>query len=157
MGDGSKEREVARRLGFGRPKSPIPFEPHEASAGASVIERLGLRSGSRVAMIGVTDPAVLGLRHGTSLQVSAMVPHEPVDVIIFQVESAFALRRMSELAKLVAPRGVFWVLWPSNGRHLTRNHVERACIAAGMTCTLTVGVTGRLSGMKYIHRFADAR
>ncbi len=157
MGDESKEREVARRYGFARPKPLIPFEPLDSSAQATVSERLGLRSGSRVALIGVTDPGVAGLKGGSSLQVSSMIPLEPVDVIIYQAESPFALRRVSELTKLVKPRGVLWVLWPNKGRHLTKDHVERACFATGMTCTWTTGVTGRLAGMKFIHRFADGR
>jgi hypothetical protein len=160
LGDESKERDVARRYGFARPRPLVPlvsFEPLDPSALATISQRLGLRSGSRVALVGVSDPGIASLKSGTSLQVSSMVPPEPVDVIIYQAESPFALRRVSELSKLVKPRGVLWVLWPNNGRHLTKDHVERACSLTGMTCTWTTGVTGRLSGMKFIHRFADGR
>lgn len=118
---------------------------------------LCLRSGMRIALIGVTDPAIMHLHGGATLQASSMVPLEPVDVIVYQVESPFALRRVSELSKLVKSRGALWVLWPSNGRHITANHIERVCTAAGMTGTWEASVTGRLSGMKFIHRFADGR
>lgn len=157
VGDESKERDVARRLGFVRPRSSLPLEPLPPAAESSVIRRMGLRPGSRVALVAVTDPSIAALKNGSSLQVSSMVPFEPVDVIIYQADAPFALRRLGELARLVKPRGVLWVLSPANGRHLTRSHVERACSAVGMTCTWSTGITGRLIGMKFIHRFADGR
>ncbi len=108
-------------------------------------------------MIGVTDPAAVVPRNGRPAHGSATVPREPVDVIIYQVESSFDLRRISELSKFVAPGGALWVLFPSTGRNLSPSHIERSCTAAGMTRTLTSGVSGELSGMKFIHRFADGR
>jgi tRNA(Met) C34 N-acetyltransferase TmcA len=86
-----------------------------------------------------------------------MVPPEPVDAIIFQAERTYDLRRVAELTKQVRHGGVLWVLWPTTERRVSEAHVERAGNAAGMTRTRITGVTGRFTGMKFIHRFADGR
>lgn len=155
--ENARERDVARQMGFGGSRSPLPLDGGTPLSNPPVVEKLGLRPGLRVALIGVNDPGLGSLRSANAGRISAMMPLEPVDVIVYQVESPFGLRRIGELAGMVKRGGVLWVLWPTTGRQIAGSHVERAGNAAGLKCTWTTTVSGRLSGMKFIHRFADGR
>ena len=154
MSDYTRERDAARRYGFARPRPRLPVVPESdgVQPARSVVDRLGVRPNARVALVGVSDSDLPALVAQRTKKITKMVPHEPVDMIIYQAEGSFALQRISELARLLARPGSLWVLWPRGQEHIKQSHVHRAGIAAGMLDVRMASVSERLSGMEFVHR-----
>ena len=153
MSSNAGERDVARRMGFGRPRPRLQFSAPQERLGVptSLIETLGIRSGMKAAFVGVTDTQLRSSDLFGPVGGSTAPPLRPVDVIVFQAGTPFALRRIHELASLVKEGGALWVLWPRDQSHITEGHVRRSGLAAGLVDVAVTGVSDRLSGLKFIH------
>jgi hypothetical protein len=153
MSSNPQERDVARHMGFGRPRPKLPLPVHASAEGSAspFLEKLGARAGGRVAFIGVTDPSLVALRTGMGSRITAGVPREQVDAIVYQIDSSFALRRLREFSSLVKLTGCLWVVWPRNHGQIDAAHVQRSGIAAGLVDIQALNVAPRLVGLKFIH------
>lgn len=109
----------------------------------------------RVALVGVGDETVAGLAREATQNVTSMLPREPVDVVIYQVDGVFALRRISELMSAVRRTGVLWVLWPRDESGIGQAHVRRAGLDAGLVDVMAASLSDRLSGLKFVYRLKD--
>lgn len=156
MSNNAGERDVARRMGFGRPRPRLSGSPDPAHvAGNGLFEKLGVRLGMLATFVGVTDPQLVHLKARAPVRVSSAGPMRPVDVIIFQAESSFALRRVRELAPFLKNGGALWVLWPRDQSHMTESHVQKAGAVAGLTDVMGVAVSERLAGLKFVQRHQE--
>jgi hypothetical protein len=157
MSENPRERDIARRFGFARPRPLFPGIPEAdgVQPARSVIDRLGVRPGMRVALVGVDDPDLPRLVGERTQKTTTMAPHSAVDMVIYQAEGTFALQRLSELSRSVSDSGALWVLWPRGQEHIRQTHVQRAGSAAGLVDIKMASVTDRLSGLKFIHRRAN--
>lgn len=152
MSRNDDERDIARSLGFGGRKPRLPFESGLSSRQSRhpIAGKLGIRPGTRTLLVGVKDPGIAGVRSAASGRTTSFVPRDPVDVVVFQAESAFALRRVPEVAGCVRVGGVLWLLWPHDERHIAESHVRSAGVASGLKDVLTTEVTPALRGMKLV-------
>jgi hypothetical protein len=147
------ERDVARRMGFARPRPKLHFTPSAVAAdtSSSLLDFLGVRRGQKAALIGISRSHLPSLGSRSNVQRSVSTPLHPVDVIVYQVGSTFGLRRVCELAALVKDGGALWVLWPQGETHITQNHVQKSGLAAGMVDVGIVGVSEELAALKFVH------
>lgn len=145
------ERDIARSFGFGR-KLPTPSSRVGDGRPESLYARLGIRPGTSVALVGVDDRLAATWRADSVARISSLMPREPVEVLVYQAESVWALRRISELARLVRQGGALWVLWPSGQGHITASHVHRAGITAGLVDKQSTQLSARLMAMKFTRR-----
>jgi hypothetical protein len=109
----------------------------------------------RVALVGIVDEDIVCLAREATPNVSSMLPREPVDVVIYQADGAFALRRLGELATAVQRSGALWILWRRDDSGIGQSHVRRAGIDAGMVDVMLASITERLSGLKFVYRLKD--
>lgn len=155
MSSNADEKDLARRMGFGpRPRSAFRTD-RPASPSSSLFDKLEVRSGMTVSLVGITDPEISSARRDGASRVWPRLVSEPVDVVVFQAESPFALTRVTELAHRVKPGGTLWVLWPRDQGHMTENHVRRSAGFNGLVDVGTVEVTGRLRGMRFVSRHRE--
>lgn len=84
-----------------------------------------------------------------------MTPREPVDVVVLQIDSPFALRRVQEVARHVAERGTLWLLWATDERHMSESHIRSSGAASGFVPVTTTEVTTGLTGMKLVRLRRD--
>lgn len=153
MSSNAGERDVARRMGFSRPRPRLESSLRSTGPDApgSLLQVLGIRSGQKAALVGVSEQHLLPSGSYSPIHSSTSAPLRQVDVIVYQVANAFALRRVRELAPLVRDGGALWVLWPRDETHITQNHVQRSGLAAGMVDVAAVGVSDQLAGLKFVH------
>ena len=71
------------------------------------MQKLGVKAGQRVAVVGVDDAEFLSELHA---QVAATPELEGLDLLFYGADSAEALARIGELAPSLAPRGALWVV-----------------------------------------------
>jgi hypothetical protein len=109
----------------------------------TLVDKLGLRPGLRVGVVGVEDDALGG--YG---------PPEPgADLIFLGAESRAELEEIAELARLLAPAGGLWVVAPK-GR---ANPSELDVLSAGRAAGLTDVKVARFSATHTAHKFVIPR
>ncbi|MHB1342466.1 MAG: hypothetical protein ACYC77_11180 [Coriobacteriia bacterium] len=153
MCDNARECASAREHGFGTPPDAIDV-PEAASVrpAATLADKIGLRPGQRVALVCVTDPDVPAVARDIASATTALHSSRPFDLVIYQVENVFSLRRIPELAGAMADTGALWVLWPRGVEHVRQTHVQKAGTAAGLVDVKMASVGGRLSGLRFEYR-----
>jgi hypothetical protein len=89
----------------------------------SLLDKLGVKAGMRVAVIGVEDEAFRAQLLARTSDVSEGRPKAGTDVILFGAESASALERLPRLRAALKPDGAIWVVH-RKGREATLRDVE---------------------------------
>jgi hypothetical protein len=90
----------------------------------SLLDKLGVKPGLRVRIIGVPDFAEELARNGATI-----VAKNP-DMIFFQAARKSDLARLARLS--IQPDGAIWIVYPKGIREITENDVIEAIRAAGL-------------------------
>ena len=78
----------------------------------SVAEKLGVKPGMAVAVIGIDDEVLLReLSENGAMLVKGRMPRQ-VEMVLVRITSAAGLARLPRLAEAIAPDGVIWVVHP---------------------------------------------
>lgn len=99
----------------------------------SLLDKLGIKAGMRVAVVGVDDAEFRGqLAARTAHVFDGRVP-KPVDVIVFAAERTRDLARLATLRRALTPAGAIWVVH-RKGKDATLKDVDvfAAAKAAGL-------------------------
>lgn len=153
MCDNARECASAREHGFGTPPEAIDVPGSSSVRPATLLaDKLGLRAGQRVALIAVSDSDVPALARDIASVTTALHSPHPFDMVIYQVENVFSLRRIPELAAAMSRVGALWVLWPRGVEHIRQTHVQKAGTAAGLVDVKMASVSERLSGIRFEYR-----
>ncbi len=115
----------------------------------SVIDKIGVKQGQRVSIIGdVSDELAVAIE-ARSGDVSRRV-RKPSDVIFFAAATREALPRLADLRQSLAPDGAIWVIRPKGTPAISDSDVMAAGKAAGLVDVKVVRVSERLSGEKFV-------
>ena len=166
MCDNSRECKAAAASGFSasgrhRPLDEGPDASPSGSASGAVhpprelIDKLGITAEMRVALLGVTDLALVAAVRSRAAWVSDDEPDAEADAIIYEVEQVTDLDRLARLRDALPPYGMLWVLWPKGGTSLRHAEVQRAGLDAGLVDVKVASVSERLSGLKFVFRLSD--
>ena len=74
------------------------------------IDKLGVKPGLRVAIIGVDDPELMAELRSRTDKIIAARPRDKRDVIFFAAESRWTLEELSELRTRIVDSGAIWVV-----------------------------------------------
>ena len=129
-------------------------------SGTPLPQKLGIRVGARVALIGAPDGFPATLR---PLPVGACVGQDtagPLDVILlFATARAARERSFHPLAAALAPAGGLWVIWPKRASgvptDLTEDVVREVGLAVGLVDNKVCAVDEVWSGLRFVVRLAD--
>jgi len=80
----------------------------------SLVDKLGLKAGQRVTLLGVTD-ATIAAQIAARAEVSSR-PGKDVDAIVYQSESVAGLRKLAQLQPRIKRDGAIWLVTPK-GKH----------------------------------------
>jgi|SRR6185436_19633790 len=97
----------------------------------SVIDKLGVKPGQRLSVIGSVDEAFLADLENAGVDLSRRQRRDS-DILFFAANQRADLARLDELRKALAPAGAIWVLRPKGGGAITENDVMAAGKAAGL-------------------------
>ena len=114
----------------------------------TLLDKMGIKPGMRVGVVGVEDDAFRDLLRGRAVEV-ADEPAPSSDVIVLGAESADDLRRLSDLGRLLKRDGAVWVVAPKGGREPREADVLSAGKEAGLVDTKVV----RFSDSHTAHKF----
>ena len=114
----------------------------------SRVEKLGIKAGARVSILGVDDPGFLEELQGAGADVSTRI-RKASDQICVSIESAKDLSRFSTLLPSLAPAGAIWAI----RRKGLADASEAATMAAGKAAGLVDVKVARFSETHTAEKF----
>jgi len=115
----------------------------------SRLDKLGIRSDSVVAVVGLDDPAFLAELTARTPHVAARV-RTSASFVIYRAKAIQDLVRLTALRGAIAETGAIWVVWTKGQKALTEDHVRRAALAQGLVDVKVMAFSTELSGLKLV-------
>lgn len=116
----------------------------------SVLEKLGVRAGQKVALVGRFEPAF-------KAEVSQVLGAPPAaravkgcDLVFLQLGSPGDEDRLARLKPAIAPAGGIWAVYPKGRRDLSEDTVRAAARRAGLTDVKVVRFSERMGALKLV-------
>ena len=119
----------------------------------SVIEKLGVKSGQRIAVLGVEDKSFLGDLSAITKFSSSLERH--CDAIFYAAESLPALKKVPALSRSLAPAGALWIVYPKGRKEIREADVIAAGRAAKLKDVKVVGFSPTHTALKFVIPLAD--
>jgi hypothetical protein len=113
----------------------------------SLLDKLGVKDGIRVAVLDVGDDAFAAELAGRTVEVVAA---GPADVVVWSLEEAADLARLPALVEWIHPAGSLWAVWPKGRRELNENHVREAALDAGLVDVKVARFSSTHSALKLV-------
>src|SRR5258706_8357486 len=114
----------------------------------SRIDKLGVKPGFRVAVLGVDDPAFLDEVRGRTEDVSLAKPKTNSDLVLVFMRERKQLAKLKTLRRTIKPEGSIWVVWPKGRKEFREDDVRAAGPGAGLVDVKVVAFSETLSGLK---------
>jgi hypothetical protein len=112
----------------------------------TLMDKLGVKAGSRVSVEGVDDPAFLRELKSRG----PVAARQDCDIVFFGAQREAALKRITVLKKRIAPAGAFWVIYPKGQKTITEVGVIAAGRAAGLVDVKVASVSATHTGTKFM-------
>jgi hypothetical protein len=104
----------------------------KVSTPKSLVDKLGVKTGSRVSVVGITDEAFLADLRKAGAALTTRRAAKASDLIIFAVNTPGDLERFVSLQPSLAPDGALWSIRPKGRAELSEAIVMAAGKAAGL-------------------------
>lgn len=116
----------------------------------SVIDKLGVKAGQSVALIGIEDPAFIRQVKERAGTVATGRAPKNADLVFYGAKVVAGLSRLATFEKAIARNGGVWVVWPKGRRELTEDHVRAAAKRAGLVDVKVVAFSATHSALKLV-------
>ena len=146
--------ELALRLGAQAPRwaDRILHPP-------SRLDKLGVKTGQRVCVVGLDDAAFLKELTLRGAIVTSNRTVEGADMVFFFCPARADLRRLPAMARAIDPAGAIWVLWPKGGSArrgagevMREQDIRDVMDGPGLVDVKVVSFSDALSGLKLMIR-----
>jgi len=114
------------------------------------IDKLGVKEGTRVALLGLKDDAFAAEVRARTAQVTVGRVPRSADLVLVRMERVQDLARLPALRAAVEPDGAVWVLWPKGVKAFREDDVRAAGPSAGLVDVKVVSFSDELSGLKLV-------
>lgn len=119
-----------------------------------VIDKLGVKAGQVVSVIGVDDPAFLEQARRRAAEVVVGKAQEDSDLIFLGVTKVSELSRLAKLEKTMKRDGAIWVIWKKGVPTLREDDVRAAALETHLVDVKVVAFSETHSGLKLMIRKA---
>jgi hypothetical protein len=114
------------------------------------IDKLGVKQGTRVAIVGLKDDAFEAEVRARTAQVTVGRAPRAADLVIVRMDRVTDLERLRALREAVEPDGAVWVVWPKGVKALREDDVRAAGPSAGLVDVKVMSFSDELSGLKLV-------
>jgi len=114
------------------------------------MDKLGVKSGQRVVILGVADDQLAKDLTARGAGVSAGRMKKGADVVFLRAERASALARLAALEGAIARNGAIWVLWPKGRADFNEDAVRGAALRAGLVDVKVVRYSDTHGALKLV-------
>lgn len=132
--------------------SPVPDRDYSHRL---LIDKLGVKLGQSVCVIGIEDEAFWQqLRERTAdVLVDQVAPES--DAIVYAALEPAQLDRLAELKGQIKPNGMIWVVSPKGRKEYKDTDVMRAGLAVGLVDVKVCSFNKELTATKFVFRLKD--
>ena len=114
------------------------------------IDKLGVKEGMRVAIVGLEDGAFEAEVRARTKNVSVGKAPRAADLVIVRMERLTDLARLPALREAIEPDGAVWVVWPKGVKAFREDDVRAAGPSAGLVDVKVMSFSAELSGLKLV-------
>jgi hypothetical protein len=108
-------------------------EPERDYSHRSLLDKLGVKPGQRICVLGVGDAAFLKDLAAISPGTAHGKPQKESDLIILAAEDLKSLAQIKSLEPHIQRNGAIWVVYPKGQQHIREADVMAAGKSAGFT------------------------
>lgn len=119
-------------------------------SGRTLLDKLGVKPGMRVAVIGLEDAGFMRELKARTEDVALGRPRKDTAMVVLAVERTAQLGRLATLERAIARNGAIWVLWPKGGKTLKENTIRDAALARGLVDVKVAAFSDVLSALKLV-------
>jgi len=120
-----------------------------------LLDKLGVKQGHRVAVIGLDDPAFVDLLRTRSGDVFVGRRRVGLDQLYVRFDRREDLPRLGGHKRFIESDGAVWALWPKGSKAINENDVRDAALGVGLVDVKVVSFSPELSALKLIYRLRD--
>ena len=113
-------------------------------------EKLGVKPGLRVAVIGLKDPEFMEELKEAGARVSARSGPGPFDMIVLRLDSTSDLPLLLDAKKRIVPNGMLWAVWPKGRKEFREDDIRHFGPQAGLVDVKVMAFSDILSGLKLV-------
>jgi hypothetical protein len=113
-----------------------------------LLDKLGIKPGARVAIVGLDDPAFLEQVRACTDAVTVGRAGKGADLVLVAMKAKGDLQRLTTLRQAIVPGGAIWVIWPKGVPSFREDDVRAAGPSAGLVDVKVVSFSDTLSGLK---------
>jgi DUF3052 family protein len=114
------------------------------------LDKLGVKPGMRVAVIGVDDDAFPKELRERTKDVTEGKARKGSDVVVVGMSSRADLSRLDSLRRHIKKNGAIWVVWPKGRKEFREDDVRAHGPAAGLVDVKVMSFSDTLSGLKMV-------
>jgi hypothetical protein len=115
-----------------------------------LIDKLGVKAGFRVAVLGVHDPVFRRDLEARTQDILEGKPEKDSDIIFFGTARAEELKELRGLQKSLKPNGAVWVVYPKGQKQITENDVLVAGKDAGLVDVKVARFSATHTALKFV-------
>jgi hypothetical protein len=121
-----------------------------------LIDKLGVKPGSRVVVVGLKDPGFLALLKSRTTDITFSRPKGKCDLVFMGANKPADLRRLADLKGWIDPNGAIWVVRPKGPTSPLRDtDLISAGLAAGLVDNKIASFSDTHSAMRFVFRLKD--
>lgn len=121
-----------------------------------LLDKLGVKPGSKVAVVDLEDAAFLKLLRTRTRDVTTGKPKALCDLVFYGATTFGDLERLRELKTWIEPNGAVWVIRPKGGRSELRDtDLIDAGLAAGLVDNKIASFSETHGAMRFVYRLRD--
>lgn len=113
-------------------------------------EKLGVKPGTRVALVGLKDPAFVEEIETAGARVARRLGTGPYDMIIVRVETRAELSRLADAKTRIVPNGMIWAIWPKGRREFREDDIRNFGPSTDLVDVKVMSFSDELSGLKLV-------
>lgn len=115
-----------------------------------LIDKLGVKAGQRVAVLGVESAEFLTDLTARVLEYSRGKRIANADLIFFSAETRGDLTRLESLARSIQKNGAIWVVYPKGQSHIRETDVIQAGKVAGLTDNKVCSFSSTHTALRFV-------
>jgi len=116
----------------------------------SLLDKLGVKSDSTVAILGIQDHSFLRKLRERTAGISPGRPKKESDFILLAAENPSRLAKLGPLQGFLKRDGAIWVVYPKGQAHITQADVMAAAKAAGLVDGKVVSFSETHTALKLV-------
>jgi Protein of unknown function (DUF3052) len=121
-----------------------------------LLDRLGVKAGMRVAVVGIDDAWFLKMLRERTGDVVVGKPRRPCDVVLLRADTLGDLDRIRDAKAWIEPNGAIWVVRPKGqGSPIKDTDLISAGLRAGLVDNKIASYSETHGAMRFVFRLKD--